>query len=468
MSEAAVIGAERRSEDVAETGALAALKPHALPQLDGLRFIAAFLVLVAHSWDAHKHASVPGLSYFTAMLAGVGLSLFFVLSGFVIHYNYHRQIPSPGGTLRFGLARFARLYPLYGILLLFDLLWYGRIREVIGGDHQLVYPLLFSASLTQTWWYAVVGQHNLLYHFFEPIMVAWSISTEIFLYFLYPLICLFLIRFRSSFANAVLVAACIVSQVMYWVVITAHIGSFADFYQSVFGRVIYSQGTITGGAADFNGWVMAYAPAARFWQFAFGCALANLYLNRPFSASSAHFLLGPGIALFLLFAFHTVNSFFISPQSRALLGGFDTAYYPLTLAAFAVLGGFVIYASARAPSAPISRFLGSPLMVKGGDVSYASYLLHTWLLSQVGVLLFPDLLPDSFDLAGAIQMARVLIAWAGILLISYAVFVFFEAPARRWIRAYISPRLVLALIGLQLSLFLAGVCFVTGMQRAAW
>jgi peptidoglycan/LPS O-acetylase OafA/YrhL len=47
-----------------------------------------------------------------------------------------------------------------------------------------------------------------MFQFFEPIQVAWSISTEIFLYFLYPLICLWLICFHSYSWNVVIVAAC--------------------------------------------------------------------------------------------------------------------------------------------------------------------------------------------------------------------------------------------------------------------
>jgi peptidoglycan/LPS O-acetylase OafA/YrhL len=98
MSDAAPIDCHRRTEDPAETltrrapetqtgNAPEILKPHALPQLDGIRFIAAFLVLVAHSWDHAQDIDMPRLACFIEMLAGVGLSLFFVLSGFVIHYT---------------------------------------------------------------------------------------------------------------------------------------------------------------------------------------------------------------------------------------------------------------------------------------------------------------------------------------------------------------------------------------------
>jgi peptidoglycan/LPS O-acetylase OafA/YrhL len=43
------------------------------------------------------------------------MTLFFVLSGFIIHYDYSEQITKYHwrGIVSFLIARFARLYPLY-------------------------------------------------------------------------------------------------------------------------------------------------------------------------------------------------------------------------------------------------------------------------------------------------------------------------------------------------------------------
>jgi hypothetical protein len=47
------------------------------------------------------------------------MTLFFVLSGFVIHYNYAASIERDGarGIANFFVARFARLYPLYIVVI---------------------------------------------------------------------------------------------------------------------------------------------------------------------------------------------------------------------------------------------------------------------------------------------------------------------------------------------------------------
>jgi peptidoglycan/LPS O-acetylase OafA/YrhL len=92
-----------------------------IPALTGLRFFAAFFILWQHSirWIAQfQNADV----YSSFGFLGVpGMSLFFVLSSFVRHYNY-RDLFLRHGTARalceFVAARFARLYPLYLVFLL--------------------------------------------------------------------------------------------------------------------------------------------------------------------------------------------------------------------------------------------------------------------------------------------------------------------------------------------------------------
>ena len=60
-----------------------------LEPLTGLRAVAAYSVLIAHAISVSFLKDVPAeLSQFSSRLAWFGMSLFFVLSGFVIHYNY--------------------------------------------------------------------------------------------------------------------------------------------------------------------------------------------------------------------------------------------------------------------------------------------------------------------------------------------------------------------------------------------
>ena len=63
------------------------------------------------------------LEYAWRVCANLGMTTFFVLSGFVIHYNYGANIAAKGAPAirSFLIARFARLYPLYLLVLLISI-----------------------------------------------------------------------------------------------------------------------------------------------------------------------------------------------------------------------------------------------------------------------------------------------------------------------------------------------------------
>src|SRR5579863_9108994 len=76
-----------------------------LPALTGLRFVAAFSVLLAHSASILMRSyETPGSAVFWLKQgSGLGMTLFFVLSGFVIHYNYATLVTEGG---RRGIAAY--------------------------------------------------------------------------------------------------------------------------------------------------------------------------------------------------------------------------------------------------------------------------------------------------------------------------------------------------------------------------
>src|SRR5215469_14977200 len=90
---------------------------HQLKALHGLRFLAAFCILFGHSctWLANFNDN-DAFHRFGGYFSIYGMPLFFVLSGFVIHYNYSRlfsTMRSRWAILEFLGARFARIYPLF-------------------------------------------------------------------------------------------------------------------------------------------------------------------------------------------------------------------------------------------------------------------------------------------------------------------------------------------------------------------
>jgi peptidoglycan/LPS O-acetylase OafA/YrhL len=107
-----------------ETPAITAERKQLIPALTGLRYPAAFGIMYGHAvgWLNGAPADLAK----TYHLASFSMTLFFVLSGFVIHYNYSDVIQQRGGIQKFFVARFARLYPLYLLVFMVELALYSQ------------------------------------------------------------------------------------------------------------------------------------------------------------------------------------------------------------------------------------------------------------------------------------------------------------------------------------------------------
>src|SRR5580658_7765835 len=119
--------------------------PHAppIPSLTGIRAVAALCVVVSHGLTfMPAFPAGPPPVWYTELgsLSAVGMSLFFVLSGFVIHYNYSHFITRDRGRglWNFFVARFARLYPLYIACIVFTLIYKGILDNMLAGNVQII------------------------------------------------------------------------------------------------------------------------------------------------------------------------------------------------------------------------------------------------------------------------------------------------------------------------------------------
>jgi peptidoglycan/LPS O-acetylase OafA/YrhL len=238
-----------------------------LPALTGARFYAALLVFLSHA------PLIPGMESLAAghllFNAGVvGVSFFFVLSGFILTYNYvdifrsHLQIAD---YRKFIWDRLTKIYPVHFAITL------------------LMIPMqVFSPNLPLDW--RAVPFHLLLAQCFWPRpeqpfykylnVPSWSISCEWFFYLLAPLViyCLFS-RLRRIAPVALL---CLFAGTLGWL-----LRGSSEFTQLFF--------------------VSWFAPS-RFPEFLAGVFLAYFYLSsRPrHGAVIATLLQGAGSILIFL------------------------------------------------------------------------------------------------------------------------------------------------------------------------
>ncbi|WP_446744643.1 acyltransferase family protein [Silvibacterium acidisoli] len=145
-----------------------------LPALTGIRFVAAIQVVLFHfgAGFAGRH-NAPVLLTNALANGWTAVTLFFILSGFILSYTYCGQIEEPGGKTRFWEARFARIYPVYFLSLI--LCWPFNSHPGPGLSIAVF-------TMVQNWNPFHVeygGAWN---------MPAWTLSTEAFFYLLFPFV----------------------------------------------------------------------------------------------------------------------------------------------------------------------------------------------------------------------------------------------------------------------------------------
>jgi peptidoglycan/LPS O-acetylase OafA/YrhL len=118
-----------------------------IPALTGVRAVAAFLVFFHH--HPAKVLQVGPLLLWLEL--HVGVTLFFVLSGFMITWRYDRGRPEPQSFLRgYFVNRFARIYPLY-LALAVPTMLLGGARSVHAWLLNLTVFTSFESGIPQAW-----------------------------------------------------------------------------------------------------------------------------------------------------------------------------------------------------------------------------------------------------------------------------------------------------------------------------
>jgi peptidoglycan/LPS O-acetylase OafA/YrhL len=394
--------------------------------LDGLRFVAAFMVAGGH------YTAIAGgapLSETVSLLTGLGMTLFFVLSGFVIHYNYHASMSRPGGVRGFVVARFARLYPLYILVFLFDFAFTAFTAHnacgQIGMPDQEWAGLVFYLTLTQSWFYTTICNAALAYQYGPVSAVTWSISVEVFFYLLYIVAALLIARLQWSTRTVIriAVAAYGITLVYFW---------FCGHYEDDINRAgiaMFGPAASTASGYEYSllRWLFYFNPAARLAEFLAGMAAAQIYLAPPprlpamAPASASEFTL---LAILGTLLVHLWLYGAIAPTD-SLIGRIASPLYgPLV--------GLTVYFIARYDT-QWSRLLSVALLVQLGEASYSMYMLH-------------EIIPSVFKRLGLVttDVAAGWVAWFGALLllalISLASYAMVERPARQWLRDLLAPR----------------------------
>ncbi|MGV3503928.1 MAG: acyltransferase family protein [Adhaeribacter sp.] len=334
---------------------LAASRPAAgryYPALTGFRMVAASLIFIGHHAYALP-AGTPQLLRDLVLTSYVGVSLFFVLSGYLIaHQYFHQSFHSPGTWLRYLAVRAARIFPLYWLVLYgLYLRWLFSVPE-----------LLLHLSLLKGYFirYQLAG-----------IVQAWTLTVELSFYLLAPLL-FYLIRIWS----------------LTW---TWALCLFVGLLGAA-GAWLLTAGPETRLLAVFHNmaWFTFFGRATEFF--------AGIYLFEVLSGRQR----GPWQGIKRLPSTYTGCGLFLAGcLVLALLSGSGQPavnFWPGLLVHNLLLPGSIILIlyGLVTEKTWLQRLLSSPVAEALGHASYLFYLIHlgwirNWLVNQVStsvVLLF--------------------------------------------------------------------------------
>jgi peptidoglycan/LPS O-acetylase OafA/YrhL len=410
-------------------------KPLALPALTGIRFVAAFLVLAAHAATIIRFAGPePFWHICVTQLSGIGMPLFFVLSGFVIHYNYFHLIRSEPfrGTFNFFIARFARLYPMYLVILCLELFRGGYLDTLDYGSivHLFKIGLPSYLLLVQSWYYQIIDQHSLIFTFPVGLQVTWSISTECFFYLCYPLLCVALVRLRR--VKTIVWAIAAVVALGYASLHLAYLTSPAveDYAVARYGQVAAS-----GSADSLVFWLYYLSPYPRLLEFVLGALAAALFIAlRDVPVSAREILFGRVLLATAMAAIVVVFLALFSPAgwlSNMLI--FEDAPILRMYFTFAPFIAAVLFCCARY-AGWIAILLSRPWIVLCGEASYSIYLIHMMIIEYVKVFEQATKTGPSRT-HGIVTVAIVVLIVISVALVTYRII---EVPARRILRRQLS------------------------------
>lgn len=372
-----------------------------IKSLTGLRIVAALWVVLFHFRPMLGDVSSDFRDAVAPVLncGAQGVDLFFILSGFVLTWNYLDRMGkswSTRATLHFLWLRLARVWPVYLVTLHLAALW------VLFTLHVGHVPSPDAASLTAM---SYVRQIVLVQLWFEPFFdgtswdgPAWSISAEWLAYLLFGLVVLIVFRMRLATR----------ARTLMWLAFAA---SLPPVLLLLTSGVFYTP------------WSWLPRIVTQFVAGALACAAV-----RRLRLSDRARLAAGVVSVLLAVAMVSVLYFFDAHPISGVIdsgGVVDVLFVPLVLALATGTGS-------------LPWLLSTRIMVYGGQISFCLYMVHElvhtswgWAVEQFE--LDPQSNPWKWNIVGLLAISVI----ASVLLYHLV-----EEPARRWMRRMVDVRAV--------------------------
>lgn len=353
-------------------------KAQRLDPITSLRFFAAAMIVIGHA-----HAIFGSWGIATAIPLEQGVSFFFVLSGFILTWNYP-SLPGWAAIRRFWLARFARIWPLHAFtcFMWIALLYRIDVQTYSGGKEA-----------------AKLGVNLLLLHAWLPFsvlsfnFVSWSLSEEFFFYAMFPFL---IAKWRKHWA--LLIGSSLAIVICF--ILTVQFFGFAASETKIMGLLYFN-------------------PLVRIFEFVVGIATAAIirHISDRIHLTVAQWTVIETGTLTTIMA--VLLGLYALPKDITALS--PAAAYYFVHEGISVLWAVLIGVFAISTGL-IAKILSRRMFVLLGEASFALYLCHAMIVNYVQV--------NHLQISG---MLGYLLLWAVCLSVSFALFYGIEQPARQWL-----------------------------------
>jgi peptidoglycan/LPS O-acetylase OafA/YrhL len=298
-----------------------------IPELDGIRSIAIWMVLIFHifyGWVAvdHNFSPIPRFVMLAVAHGWLGVDLFFVLSGFLITGVLLDSKEKPYYFRNFYARRFLRIMPLYFTVIFAFFIFYRHFKNF------LILSTLFAANLA--YMFDVRVPHG-------PA-VMWSLAVEEHFYLIWPLLVYWLSRSRLAILAILIV---------------------------ILTPVVRAIAVAHGMPIDDTVYVYSWF---RFDGLALG-ALAAVWIRSPYASSRNCYRLA-GLLMGMAIAITIIGAPFGILHTRSIVGtGLRNTQAQLPFVSFLLM-------ALALQGTRLTAVLRSRLARSSGSLSYCLYLIH--------------------------------------------------------------------------------------------
>ncbi len=341
-----------------------------LNNIEGLRLVSSLVIVAGHyvpyvqvvGWITKFHLAVD---------------LFFAISGIVIAYTYQGRIQNFRDYNNFMLRRIARLYPLHLITLcfyvaigLFALLGILKVDDIRKYNFDMLISNLF---LVQAWLPNGVISFN---------YVSWSISAELFVYLLFPLI-----------------SVCLANNMLRCITLLILITGFAMIMSKIFFDDSFTRLT-------WNSGILRAVPSFAFGVFI--CQYRQYFLAKLSKVNLS--------VMFNVTCLITISLMILRAPD----------YMILPFIWWLVTCGFLCDMNRS------NTLLGHRYLSSYGYLTYSIYMLHTVVATIFIAVVFPKI----FGVTMSGRLTAVLLSVLILLASSWCSYKYFEHPLRQWINKW--------------------------------